>query len=165
MQADIPVGSFVISDFAAGLDNLMSFYDLPHTAQESSIAAALQRHAGLSFQPYVTQGSLTLRKKIGEEMLEGNTVTCPGFYGPQGRRVRTPIKYPDLLNDLGSFVRQEFRFSNFEMESSAYFAFGRLMGHHTASANAIIANRVTNEFVKEPHRVVDGLIRRVLENL
>jgi uridine phosphorylase len=165
MQTDIPVGSFVISDFAAGLDNLMSFYDLPHTAQESSIAAALQRHAGLSFQPYVTQGSLTLRKKIGEEMLEGNTVTCPGFYGPQGRRVRTPIKYPDLLNDLGSFVRQEFRFSNFEMESSAYFAFGRLMGHHTASANAIIANRVTNEFVKEPHRVVDGLIRRVLENL
>ena len=98
-------------------------------------------------------------------MLEGNTVTCPGFYAPQGRKVRTPIKYPDLLNDLGSFREQEFRFSNFEMESSAYFALGRLMGHHTASANAIIANRVTRELAKESHKVVDALIRRVLENL
>lgn len=165
MQADIPVGSLVISDFAAGLDNLMSFYDLPHTAQESSIAGALQQHTGISFLPYVTQGSVALREKVGKGMLQGNTVTCPGFYAPQGRRVRTPIKYPDLLNDLGSFRQREFRFSNFEMESSAYFAFGRLMGHHTASANAIIANRVTREFARESHRVVDGLIRRVLENL
>ena len=98
-------------------------------------------------------------------MRVGNTVTCPGFYAPQGRMVRTPIRYPELLNDLGAFIHEGFRFSNFEMESSAYFAFGRLMGHHTASANAIIANRVTREFAKESHDVVDALIRRILENL
>ncbi|MBL7850129.1 MAG: nucleoside phosphorylase [Cyclobacteriaceae bacterium] len=165
MQADVPVGSLVISDFAAGLDNLMSFYDLPHAADESAIAEALQRHTGLSFRPYVTQGSREWREKAGRGMLVGNTVTCPGFYAPQGRRVRTPIRYPDLLNDLGSFRHGDFRFTNFEMESSAYFAFGRLMGHHTASANAIIANRVRREFAKESHDVVDALIRRVLENV
>jgi uridine phosphorylase len=165
MQENIPVGSLVISDYAAGLDNLMSFYNLPHSTEESAIAGALQQHAGLSFAPYVTQGSVELRKKVGKQMLVGNTVTTPGFYAPQGRKVRTPIRYPGLLDDLGSFRRDGFLFSNFEMESSAYFAFGRLMGHHTASANAIIANRVTREFAKESHKVVDALIRQVLENL
>ncbi len=165
MQADIPVGSLVISDYAAGLDNLMNFYTLPHSALESTLAVSLQRHTGLSFQPYVTQGSVELRARAGKGMVQGNTVTCPGFYAPQGRKVRTPIKYPELLNDLGSFRQDGFRFTNFEMESSAYFAFGRLMGHHTASANAIIANRVTREFAKDAHHVVDTLIRKVLENL
>jgi uridine phosphorylase len=66
---------------------------------------------------------------------------------------------------MGSFRQGEFRFTNFEMESSAYFAFGRLMGHRTASANAIIANRVTREFARDSHEVVDTLIRRVLENV
>jgi uridine phosphorylase len=165
MQADIPVGSLVISDFAAGLDNLMNFYTLPHSSLEANLAASLQRHTGLSFLPYVTQGSVELRTRVGKGMVEGNTVTCPGFYAPQGRKVRTPIKYPELLNDLGSFRQEGFRFTNFEMESSAYFAFGRLMGHHTASANAIIANRVTREFAKDSHSVVDALIRKVLENV
>lgn len=165
MQAEIPVGSHVISDFAAGLDNLMNFYELPHEPVEASLADTLQQHTGLAFRPYLTQGSVELRQQAGKGMHVGNTVTCPGFYAPQGRNVRTPIKYPHLLNDLGSFRQEGFHFSNFEMETSAYFAFGRLMGHHTASANAIIANRVTREFAKDSHQVVDALIRKVLENL
>lgn len=163
MQADIPVGAHVISDFAAGLDNLMNFYSLPQTPEEASLSAELKNHTGISFLPYVTQASVELRKKMSNQMITGNTVTCPGFYAPQGRKVRVPIRYPGLLNDLGSFRSNEFRFSNFEMESSTYFAFGRLMGHATASANAIVANRVTREFAKDPHAVVDALIRKVLE--
>lgn len=165
MQPDIPVGSLVVSDYAAGLDNLMNFYDLPHQPDEASLAAAIQRHTGISFLPYVTRASVGLREQIGKSLIIGNTMTCPGFYAPQGRRVRVPIRYPKLLDDLGSFRSGDFRFMNFEMESSAYFAFGRLMGHQTASANAIVANRATREFAANPHEVVDNLIRRILEAL
>lgn len=165
MQADIPVGTLVISDFAAGLDNLMQFYRLTHTSQESLLADELQKHSRLSFSPYLAQGSIPLRNKMGKGMIVGNTITCPGFYAPQGRQVRIPIRYPNLLSDLGSFSSGEFRFANFEMETSTYFALGRLFGHHTASANAIIANRVTREFAPRPREVVDALIRQVLENL
>jgi uridine phosphorylase len=165
MQPDIPVGSLIITDFAAGLDNLMQFYFLQQTTEESALAGELQRHSRLAFVPYLAQGSADFREKVGSGMLTGNTVTCPGFYAPQGRQVRIPIRYPELLNDLGSFRSGEFRFSNFEMESSTYFAFGRLFDHDTASANAIIANRVTREFAGNPHEVVDNLIRRVLENI
>jgi uridine phosphorylase len=165
MQPDIPVGSLVISDFAAGLDNLMEFYRLPQTERESSLAADLQRHTQLSFTPYLTQASVTLRDRVGKGMTTGNTVTCPGFYAPQGRQLRIPIRYPELLNQVRSFRSGDFRFANFEMESSTYFALGRLFGHHTASANAIIANRATGEFSKRSHDVINELILRVLENL
>jgi len=163
MQEDVPVGSHMVSDFAAGMDNLMDFYELPHSSEEVSLAGAVQKHAGLSFRPYLTRASGLLRERIGAGMITGNTMTCPGFYAPQGRRVRVPIRYPNLLDDLSSFRQGTFRFSNFEMETSAYFAFGRLMGHETASANAIVANRVTREVAKDPQQVVDDLIRKVLE--
>lgn len=165
MQADVPVGSLVISDYAAGLDNLMQFYDLSQSDRESSLAADMQKHTGLSFLPYFTRGSDPLRARLGKGMIVGNTVTCPGFYAPQGRKVRIPIRYPELLNDLTSFRSSSFRFTNFEMESSTYFALGRMLGHQTASVNAIIANRVTREFSNRSRDVVDDLIRKVLENL
>ncbi len=165
MQADMAVGSLIVSDYAAGLDNLMNFYDLPHTPEETQLSTAVQQHAGLSFKPYVTRASVSLRQRIGKDLLSGHTVTCPGFYAPQGRKVRVPIRYPHLLDDLASFRQGDFRFLNFEMESSAYFAFGRLMGHETASANAVVANRANREFSSDPHGVVDKLIRHVLESL
>lgn len=165
MQVDVPVGSHMASDFAVALDNLMNFYALPNSPEEVSLAEAVQKHTGLTFRPYLTRSSAKLRERIGSGMMTGNTLTCPGFYAPQGRQVRISIRYPRLLDDLSSFRREQFRFSNFEMESSAYFAFGRLMGHETVSANAIVANRVTREFARDPHRVVDDLIRSVLESL
>jgi len=163
MQADIPVGSHMVSDYAAGLDNLMNFYSLSHREEEYAMAEALQRHAKISFQPYLVRGTVSLREKISDGMLVGNTVTCPGFYAPQGRRVRIPIRYPALLTDLSSFRSGSIYFSNFEMETSAYFAFGRLMNHATASANAIIANRVTGEIARDGHAIIDSLIVKVLE--
>jgi len=165
MQKDLPVDSLVVNDYAAGLDNLMQFYQLRQTATESSLAAGLQMHTRISFLPFVVQGSTVLRNKLVKGMTIGNAVTCPGFYAPQGRKVRVPVQYPQLLDDLGSFNSEGFRFTNFEMETSGYFALGRLFGHHAASVNAIMANRVTGEFSKRPSEVIDSLIRIVLEKL
>jgi uridine phosphorylase len=165
MQKEIEVGSLVVSDQAVGLDNLMQFYTLPQSEAQRTVALDLQRHTGISFLPYVAQGSDLLREKIGKGIIKGNTATCPGFYAPQGRQVRVPIRYPNLLGDLGTFRSADFHLSNFEMETSTYFSLGRLMGHETASANAIIANRVTGEFSKNAHNVVDSLIQHVLEHI
>ena len=165
MQKETPLGAHVISNHAAGMDNLMTFYNLSQSHDELTIGSSLKQHLGISFQPYVVRGSIELIGKLGEEMISGNTVTCPGFYAPQGRQVRVPIRYPNLLADLTTFRHDDFHFSNFEMETAAYFALGRLMGHETASVNAIIANRVLGEFSKNAHEVVDGLILKVLERI
>lgn len=166
LQEDIPVGAHLVSDYAVGLDNLMSFYDLPMDDAEAGIAHDLHRKTGLPFMPYVVRGSENLRDLIaGNDMIKGNTVTCPGFYAPQGRVLRLPIRFPNLLEDLNYFHKADFWLTNFEMETSAYYAFGKLMGHEVLSANAIIANRMKTKFSKDPHKIVDSLIKKVLDRI
>lgn len=166
LQEDIPVGSHLVSDYAVGLDNLMSFYDLPMDDVEAGLAHDIHRKTGLPFMPYVVRGSETLRDQIaGDDMIKGNTVTCPGFYAPQGRVLRLPIRFPNLLEDLNYFHKGDFWLTNFEMETSAYYAFGKLLGHEVLSANAIIANRMKTKFSKDPHKIVDGLIKKVLDRV
>ncbi len=166
LQEDIPVGTHLVSDYAVGLDNLMSFYDLPMDDVEAGLAHDIHRKTGLPFMPYVVRGSETLRDQIaGADMIKGNTVTCPGFYAPQGRVLRLPIRFPKLLEDLNYFHKGDFWLTNFEMETSAYYAFGKLMGHEVLSANAIIANRMKTKFSKDPHKIVDGLIKKVLDRV
>jgi uridine phosphorylase len=166
LQEDIPVGAHLVSDYAVGLDNLMSFYDLTMDDTEAGLALDIQRKTGLPFMPYVVRGSESLRDQVaGSDMIKGNTATCPGFYAPQGRVLRLPIRFPKLLEDLNYYNKGEFWLTNFEMETSAYFAFGRLLGHEVTSANAIIANRIKNKFSKDPHKVVESLIKKVLERI
>lgn len=165
LQEDIPVGSHLASDYAVGLDNLMNFYDLPMDDIEAGIAHDLQRKTGLPFMPYVVRGSQSLREQIGFDMMQGNTVTCPGFYAPQGRELRLPLRYPKLLEDLNYYHKGEFWLSNFEMETSGYYALARLLGHDALSVNAIIANRIKNKFSKNPNKIVEALIKKVLERV
>jgi uridine phosphorylase len=167
LQADIEVGSHLVSDSGIGLDNLMSFYNLEMDDEEEILADDLQAKLGLHFQPYVVKGSSLLKRQIGTDMLSGNTVTCPGFYAPQGRKVRNSLKFPFLLDGLNSYQHKllNYKVSNFEMETSGYYALGRLLGHEILSVNAIIANRVKNIFSEDPNRVVDSLIEKVLERI
>jgi uridine phosphorylase len=165
LQEDIPVGTHLLSDYAVGLDNLMNFYDLPMDDFETGLAHDLQKKTGLPFMPYVVRGSEALRNQIENEMQIGNTVTCPGFYAPQGRELRLPIRFPKLLEDLNYYHKGDFWLTNFEMETSAYYAFGRLLGHEVLSANAIIANRIKNKFAKDPNKVVESLIKKVLDRI
>ncbi len=167
LQEDIPVGAFLASDYAIGLDNLMSFYDLKMDAFEREIGADIQKVVDLPFRPYVVRGSEILRKQFGTGMLVGNTVTTPGFYAPQGRMLRISGKYPGLLEQLNYYHNKEsdFWLTNFEMETAGYYGLGRLLGHEVLSINAIIANRIKNKFAKDPNKVVDSLIKAVLERI
>ena len=167
LQEDIPVGAHLVTDYAVGFDNLMTFYDLPQDDFESEIAEDIQKKTELPFKPYIVKGSESLRKQFGDDMLVGNTVTTPGFYAPQGRSVRIPIKFPQLLEELNYYHNKnsDFWLTNFEMETAGYYAMARLLGHEALSVNAIIANRVKNKFSKQPQKVIDALIKKVLERI
>jgi uridine phosphorylase len=165
LQEDIAVGSHLVSDYAVGFDNLMNFYDLPMDDFETGVAHDIQKKIGLPFMPYVARGSESLRKQLAFDMQVGNTVTCPGFYAPQGRELRVPIRFPKLLEDLNYYHKGEFWLTNFEMETAAYYAMGRLLGHDVLSVNAIIANRMKNKFSKDSTKVVESLIEKVIDRI
>ncbi|HCW09028.1 MAG TPA: phosphorylase [Cytophagales bacterium] len=165
LQEDIALGSYLVSDYAVGLDNLMNFYDLPMTEEEAGIGKDLQKKTGLPFMPYVVRGSESLREQIGFDLVKGNTVTTPGFYAPQGRTLRAKTRFSNLLDDLNTFNKGDFRLTNFEMETSCYYAMARLLGHEALSVNAILANRIKKEFAKDHHRIVENLIEIILNRI
>ncbi len=165
LQEDLELGSHLASDFGVGLDTLMAFYKLQQTDYEQSVADSLQKKLELPFKPYCVQGSEMLRDTVGEGMVIGNTVTCPGFYAPQGRKLRNELALPNLVNNLTQFHDHDFWLTNFEMETAGYYALCRLMGHEVLSVNAIVANRITNQFSKDANKVVDNLIKRVLNKV
>ncbi|HEX8506100.1 MAG TPA: nucleoside phosphorylase [Hymenobacter sp.] len=169
LQPDVPIGSVLATEHAVGLDSLMQFYPLVETGLETEIATELQQSLDLPFAPYVVRGSDLLREQLGAGLLMGNTLTCPGFYGPQGRSLRLDLRQPDYMARLQNFHHQsaegDFRLSNFEMETAGYYALGRLLGHEVLSLNAIVANRSTGEFAENASAVVDAMIARTLQLL
>lgn len=167
LQEDIPLGSHLFSNYAVGLDNLMQFYELPMDDFENMIAADIQSKTSLPFTPYVVSCSEILKEQIGFDMISGNTVTTSGFYAPQGRIVRAQNKLPKLLDELNYYHNKssDFWLTNFEMETAGYYAMARLLGHEVLSVNAIIANRIKGKFSKDPDKVIDSLIKKVLERI
>lgn len=165
VQENIEVGSFLVSEYAIGLDTLMTFYNLEMGELEDQVTKKLQEEIGLPFQPYCAKGSELLMKKIGEGMYKGNTVTAPGFYAPQGRILRLPIRFPHLVDRLTRFHYENFWLTNFEMETAGYYSMASLLGHEMISVNAILANRVSDIFADNPNKIIDELIKTVLDRI
>jgi uridine phosphorylase len=88
LQADVPVDSFVASTHGLGVDNLLNFYRLEQNDEEQQLLHHFVTHTQVHGQighPYISSGAASLIKNFVSDFHHGITVTCPGFYGPQGR--------------------------------------------------------------------------------
>jgi len=169
LQADIPVDSFVASTHGLGLDNLLNFYRHEENDEEKQLLQAFVTQTQLNNRistPYISASAASLAKHFVQEgFYHGITVTCPGFYGPQGRVLRLGLSNPGLVDHLSDFRFGQHRITNFEMETSAIYGLGRMLGHHCLSLSAIVANRVVKEFSKDGGAAVEHLIRKTLETI
>jgi uridine phosphorylase len=166
LQEDIPVDSLVASTHGLGIDNLLSFYRHEPTDEESLILQSFITHVqmqGRGTAPYITGAAVGLLKHFAQGFHQGITVTCPGFYGPQGRILRLGVQYPQLLDRLTDFRFGQHRITNFEMETSAIYGLGRLLGHQCLALNVIVANRIRREFSKDSKAAIENLIIKFLE--
>ncbi len=166
LQAAIPVDSYVASTHGLGLDNLMNFYQHSSNEEEKQLLHSFNTHTQLHHSvtsPYITGAGVSLLKEFVNGFHQGITVTCPGFYGPQGRVLRMGLTQPQLIDRLTSFNFGQHRISNFEMETSAIYGMGKVLGHHCLSLSAIVANRISKEFSKDGAKAVEGLIEKTLE--
>jgi len=166
LQPDISVDSFIASTHGLGIDNLLNFYRLEQNEEEKQLLHSFVTHTqmhGPIGHPYIAGAAGSLLKHFVKDFFQGITVTTPGFYGPQGRVLRLGISNPDLINRLTQFQFGQHRIVNFEMETSAIYGLGKLLGHQCLSLNAVIANRVRKEFSKDGKAAVEKLIKKALE--
>lgn len=168
VQNDIPVDSIVVSTLAVGFDSLLHFYQ-SEDVQLQDFNEALDKHLNIysrNSKPYVVEGNEELAERfLSPEVFEGFTGTNVGFYAPQGRVLRLPLQDEALKDKIASFNFKGRKITNLEMETSAIFGLGKLLGHKTLSLNAIIANRATGNFSKDGAKAVDNAIRYALEKL
>lgn len=168
IQPDIPLDSFVLSEYAIGFDNVLHFYN-SEQIQFPDIQIAFIEHMDWSvFKsiPYVVSSDLVLAEKLfSKSVIRGFTGSNVGFYGPQGRELRLSLEDENLNAKLTSFEFKDKRITNLEMETSAIYGLSALLGHRAASMNSILANRSTGEFSKNPGETIDKLIQYTLDKL
>ena len=168
LQKDIPVHSWIVSDFALGLDNVAHFYQIAFTSEESEFCKELKTFLNLptAIQPYFVSPSQELTNKLkSENTKSGITITSSGFYGPQGRQLRLKTHTEELQLHVGDFEKNGVKVTNFEMESSALFSLGKELGHQCATICLGVANRPNMEFSEGYSSEMKELIEYVLERI
>ena len=168
LQPDIPVDSYVVSEYGLGFDGLAGFYNTLSESDELEIEKAFFSQVNWSIanvKPYIAKGDETLIQLLSEKARTGITVTGNGFYGPQGRVLRVKTKQENLNEQMTQFNFNELKIMNFEMETSALYSLGGMMGHKTATICAIIANRHLKQYSEDYKKTVDEMILYVLGKL
>lgn len=167
LNPDIECGGFVASAFGLGIDGVLHYYDTEDLIREDLVEAFVQ-HTGWSSRlpyPYCMPASPVLLDRVAFDMAKGITISAPGFFGPQGREVRAKLKYPELNRKIETFDFQGNKVTNMEMECSAIYGLGSLLGHHPLTVCLIIANRVTGKFLDSYHDRMEELCHTVLERI
>ena len=152
IHPDIDVDQIVISAMAVGTDNLGDYY------QSKKI-----NHPLLPSWSYMTERYPFDLKNFTPEYVEGITLTCSGFYAPQGRTLRIPPAYTIPINGLHLEKINGFSFTNLEMETAAIYLMATLLGHRAISVNAILGNRWHGNFSQDPQKTISDLIRHTLD--
>jgi uridine phosphorylase len=167
LQQDIPVGSFVASAAAFGLDGVPQSYEMEFDSEETNLMDALagefehlQVHKGF-YGVYANQDLLA--RIAGQDCTQGITATANGFYGPQGRTVRLKSLMTERIDAYAGFMHGGLRITNFEMECAGIYALTSLLGHKATTVCAILANRATKEFHNNPSASMETLIQQVLQ--
>jgi uridine phosphorylase len=168
LQEDIDPGTHIISKYAIGLDGVANFYDIDFSEEEIAFKNQFLSESGwpdgLAI-PYMIKSNDRLRnllKGLGEE---GITTTANGFYGPQGRALRIPLKHPHFKDKIRSFSFDNTRATNFEMETSALLSLSKALGHSATTICLVLANRYSNKFESEYESKMRSLIQEVLDRV
>ena len=148
LHADIPLGSYVLAHISVGFDGVMNWYANREKVTIPAVEEAFKKHmnwAPALPSPYFVKASPKIIDLMKDVTVKGVTISAPGFYGPQGRVVRVPLAMPNMLEDIESFRFSEggedYRITNFEMESSPLAGLAAHLGHNASTVCCIIANR------------------------
>ncbi len=166
LHADIPLGSFILSHISVGFDGVMNWYGNREKVTLPAVEEAFKKHMNWDPNlpsPYFVKASDKMIDLMKDITVKGVTISAPGFYGPQGRVVRMPLAMPHMLEDIESFRftegGEQYRITNFEMESSPLAGFAAHLGHNAATVCCAIANR----YLKSSNPDYKPVIRQLLE--
>ncbi len=148
LHADIPLGSYVLAHISVGFDGVLNWYANREKVTIPEVEEAFKKHMNwldVLPSPYFVKASPKIVDLMKDVTIKGVTISAGGFYGPQGRVVRVPLTMPNMHEAIESFRfstdGQDYRITNFEMESSPLAGLAAHLGHNASTVCCIIANR------------------------
>lgn len=167
LQPEAPIGSAVCSRYVIGTDGLAYYYDMRKVFEKE---LTMEFCGKMNWQkplptPYAVEADKELLERLTEGCIQGITVTAPGFYAPQGRKLRYGLFDSSLNSRLRDFTYKGFKIMNLEMETSALYALGKMLGHRTLTLCSVIAGRSNGTFSGSYRQSIEGLIDLVLEKI
>lgn len=168
LQKDMDINTYICSEYVVGIDGMMWFYDLDHDIMEEELQYSFINYMdwnALLPVPYGAKASQELLDKVAFDIRKGITITAPGFYGPQGRELRMPLREKKINDLLPLFSYNNVPITNYEMETSALYCLGKSLGHKVLTICNVVANRLQGSFAKDYHQSMDILIETVLQRL
>lgn len=168
IQPDIPLGTYLFSEYSLGTDGLLNWYTDRDRYCDKEMEQAFLEQVHWDDRlpaPYFIKSSDYMSKRFDGYTVKGITISASGFYGPQGRVVRIPLAMPDMLREYEDFRYGDYRLTNFEMESSAIAALSAHLGHNMGTVCCIIANRFNQNAKTDYAESVKGLVSLSLDRL
>jgi uridine phosphorylase len=166
LRSDVPAGSAVLTETAIGFDGLLHFYSeydwVLDTMLSDILAEYLEWPDTLSY-PYAVNANKELLELFrSEKFIHGITISAPGFYGPQGRKLRIEPFDNEMNKKLSEFSLHGRNICNFEMESSGIYGLSALLGHKAVTICSVIGNRVTGEFIDDYKPLIIELAEKII---
>ncbi|MBR0245569.1 MAG: nucleoside phosphorylase [Bacteroidales bacterium] len=172
LHADIPLGSYVLAHISVGFDGVMNWYGNREKVTIPEVEEAFKKHMNWNPylpSPYFVKASNKIIDLMKDVTIKGVTISAPGFYGPQGRIVRLPLAMPHMLEDVESFRfstgGEDYRITNFEMESSPLAGLAAHLGHNASTVCCIIANRYLQSSNPDYKPAIRKLVELCLEKM
>lgn len=167
VQSHIALGTIIASSKAIGLDGLLNYYADRNSVCDSQLEKCFTEHMQwnpVKGAPYVavTEGDL-LNQIAKDDLVRGYTVSCIGFYAPQGRGLRVPLEDAMLKEKLAAFEYEGSRICNIDMESASITGLASLLGHRAVSC-CIVDDAKQNSMLGE-NKTFKSLIRLVLDRI
>lgn len=168
LQPGIEPDTTIVSSYGVGLDGMLYYYrNLDRVMNHDMTEHFIRKLSWPSVlpKPYIVEASKKLLNSVGAGFMQGITATAPGFYAPQGRKLRLGTFLPDLNGMLQSYKYNELSITNFEMETSALYGLGMMMGHNTITLTNVVANRVDRTHSVNYKPGMELLIGTVLDRI
>lgn len=169
MQEDIPLGTFLASEYSLGFDGVLAFY--PHRDEISNpdFEKAFTEFVGYPKKaavPYLVANHPELLDRVAaDDMTRGVTIAANGFYGPQGRALRAGLAQENINERISAFRYGNLRITNYEMEGSAIAGLAKLLGHKAMTVCCVIAQRKAEAANTDYKPRVKELVKTVLERI
>jgi uridine phosphorylase len=169
LRPEIAVDSFLVSDFAIGMDGLLNFYKNQNCQKELLLLNRIKNmfsdahiNFGIEFQ-VASASELLLGHFRHPEFYHGITVTATGFYAPQNRQLRAESSVNNLFSAFDQIHFENLKITNLEMETAGIYGLSKILNHNAISLSALVANRANGCFSSNPEKTVETLITKTLE--